>query len=306
MSTAPDSPYRGRFAPTPSGPLHAGSLLTALASWLCARAVGGCWLLRIDDLDRARCRQEHADQILRQMDTHGLHWDEAPRYQSQHVDAYREALQRLDAEGRLYRCGCTRALLAIEQRLGPDGPVYGGRCRNLSLEGERTSLRFRTEPGRMTLDDLRQGRIVRDISCDIGDFVLRRADGVIGYHLACAIDESEQGITEVVRGADLLGATFCQGLVLNALHRSAPAYCHLPLLLDAQGRKLSKQNHAVSIDSRSAIHNLYQCLRLLGQTPPHDLRQATIPALLDWAQLHWNMAKIPTGTLLENSLQVVD
>lgn len=285
--------YRGRFAPTPSGPLHAGSLLAALASWLCARAAGGHWLLRIDDLDRARCRPEHADQILRQLEAHGLYWDETPRYQSQHIDAYRAALAELDSEGCLYRCCCTRAVLTRAQRQGPDGPVYTGHCRDLSLDDERNSVRFRTEPGRMALDDLGQGRIMRDISLDVGDFILRRADGVIGYHLACAMDESHQRITEVVRGADLLAATFCQRLVLDALKQQAPAYRHLPVLLDTHGRKLSKQNHASPIDPDRATHNLHDGLKLLGQYPPGSMLAATVAELLDWARLHWDPARIP-------------
>lgn len=305
MNNISPSPYRGRFAPTPSGPLHAGSLLTALASWLCARVAGGCWLLRFDDLDRARCRPEHAAQILRQLEAHALYWDEAPRYQSQHVEIYRAGLARLDA-CLAYRCRCTRAILAKEQRQGADGPVYSGRCRELSIDGERTSLRLRTETGVMTLDDAGRGRIVRDISRDIGDFILRRADGVIGYHLACAIDESHQRITEVVRGADLLAATFCQRLVLDALKRQAPAYRHLPVLLDAHGRKLSKQNHAPPINPDRATHNLHDGLKMLGQNPPASMRATAVAELLSWAQLHWNPARIPFTLQAESSLSVVD
>lgn len=306
MNDSPIPSYRGRFAPTPSGPLHAGSLLTALASWLCARVAGGRWLLRMDDLDRVRCRPEYADQILRQLEAHGLHWDETPHYQSQHIESYRAALTELDSAGYLYRCGCTRAMLADMQRSGLDGPVYDGRCRNRSVGNARASVRFRTEPGKMVLDDLGQGSIVRDIRHDIGDFILQRADGVIGYHLACAVDESCQRITEVVRGADLLGATFCQRLILGALKRQAPAYRHLPVLLDPHGRKLSKQNHAPPIDAGRASHNLHDGLKLLGQNPPAGMQAATVTELLDWARLHWNPARIPPPSRTKFSLPVVD
>lgn len=289
------SDYRGRFAPTPSGPLHAGSLLTALASWLCARAAGGRWLLRIDDLDAARCRPEHATHILQQLQAHGLYWDESPRWQSQQVEHYRAALAMLESAEQLYRCRCTRAVLAREQHSGVDGSVYSGRCRQLGIRGGDTALRLRVAPGTAVLADAAQGRLTRDIERDIGDFVLRRRDGIIGYHLACAIDEHQQGITEVVRGADLIGPTFCQQQIFTALGLQAPTYRHLPLLLDAHGRKLSKQNHAPLIDPTQAPANLHASLRRLGQNPPDTLSTDTVDTVLNWALAHWNPSRIPSG-----------
>lgn len=303
MATSPD--YCGRFAPTPSGPLHAGSLLTALASWLCARSAGGRWLLRIDDLDAARCRPEHSTQILRQLEAHGLYWDDRPRWQSQHVEAYQDALRTLDAGGRLYRCNCTRAVLAREQIQGVDGPVYAGRCSSLTLPEAGAALRLRVVPGAATLADAAQGMLQRDVMRDIGDIVLRRRDGIIGYHLACAVDEQAQGISEVVRGADLIGATFCQQQVFEALSLTAPAYRHLPLLVDPHGRKLSKQNHAPLIDPARATINLLDSLRMLGQDPPGALAIAPVDAVLDWARAHWKPSRIPTHPVIRSSASVV-
>lgn len=290
--------YRGRFAPTPSGPLHAGSLLTALASWLCARRNQGTWLIRIDDLDTARCRPQYATRILSQLEAHGLYWDAAPDYQSRQRDCYHDALTQLEKAGRVYRCTCTRARIRREQRQAIDGPIYSGRCRNLDQSASRHALRLRAPEGTLTLDDRGQGRLTRDISRDVGDCVLQRADGVIAYHLACAVDEPRLGITEVVRGGDLIGPTFCQRLVLDALSQPAPAYHHLPVLLDQSGNKLSKQNHAAPIDDAKATANLYGALCQLGQSPPVELIGARVERLLDWALTHWDVAQIPATPTL--------
>lgn len=284
--------YRGRFAPTPSGPLHLGSLLTALASFLEARARGGRWLLRIDDLDRARCPAGLDGEILRQLEAHGLSWDEPPRYQSRHVDEYRGALERLRADGLLYACDCTRAALRAGAAEGPDGPVYAGTCRARSVRSPRSSLRLRVPDERLCFDDAGQGRQCRDLAREVGDFVVRRNDGVIAYQLACAVDESAQRITEVVRGADLLGSTFQQQVVMRALGHAPPRYRHLPVLADGRGRKLSKQNRAPAIDPAGGAGNLLQCLALLGQAPPGDLAGARAREVLEWALGHWSAAKV--------------
>lgn len=283
------SPYRGRFAPTPSGPLHLGSLLTALLSWLEARRQGGRWLLRIDDLDRPRCIPGAADEILRQLEAHGLLWDESPRYQSAHEDAYRAALAQLQAQGRLYGCRCTRARLTENSRSGPDGPVYDGRCRDSGTAfANRLALRFRVPQGHFGFADDWQGWQHRDLEHEVGDFVLVRSDGVIGYQLACAVDERDQGITDVVRGGDLLGSTFRQLLLLQALESAPPRYCHGPLLVNADGRKLSKQNHAAPITAERASENLLRCARLIGLTPPVFLQDAPPAEILTWCRAHWH------------------
>lgn len=257
----PSAPYRGRFAPTPSGPLHLGSLLTALASWLDARAQGGTWLLRIDDLDAPRCPPGADGTILDQLERHGLHWDEIPRRQSAHVEAYAAAHAGLARNGLVYGCRCTRAVLAAESLQGPDGAVYCGRCRDAALPTDGLATRLRVPEGRIELGDPVQGLLVRDAGSGIGDFVLRRSDGVIGYQLACVVDEHAQGITHVLRGADLIGSSLRQRLLQQGLGLPSPVYAHLPVLLATDGRKLSKQNGAAALDPRTPGTNIERCLR---------------------------------------------
>ncbi|HSW13186.1 MAG TPA: tRNA glutamyl-Q(34) synthetase GluQRS [Solimonas sp.] len=280
------APYRGRFAPTPSGPLHLGSLLTALASWLQARSQGGLWLLRIDDLDRPRCLPGADAEILRQLEQHGLLWDESPRYQTTHVAEYEEALARLADLGLAYPCSCTRARLATSSLPGPDGPVYDGHCRHAAASG-RCAIRFRLPPEMLQFHDGWLGLQRRQAEAEVGDFTLRRSDGMIGYQLACAVDEIHQGITEVVRGSDLLGSTFRQIAVMHRLGWVPPAYRHGPLLQDATGLKLSKQNHAAPLAPELASTNLLTCLRHLSQEPPTELDGAGVPPILAWALAHW-------------------
>lgn len=288
----PSAPYRGRFAPTPSGPLHLGSLLTALASWLDARAHDGTWLLRIDDLDAPRCPPGADDTILRQLEQHGLHWDETPRRQSAQVEAYAAAHAGLEREGLVYGCRCTRAVLAVESLPGPDGAVYCGRCREAGLPaGAGFATRLRLPTGRVELHDPVQGLLARDASAEIGDFVLRRSDGVIGYQLACVIDEREQGITRVLRGADLTGSSLRQRLLQRMLGQPSPAYAHLPVLLEPDGRKLSKQNGAAALDPRTPGTNIERCLRLLGQ--PSAETGVPVPELLAIARAGWQLQRVP-------------
>lgn len=290
--------HRGRFAPTPSGPLHLGSLLTALAGWLQARAAGGAWLLRIDDLDVERSRGDHAAVIQRQLEAHGLHWDEAVRLQSQHVAEYEAACERLSRAAPLYPCGCTRARLAQDSLPGIDGPVYAGTCREHPPETQRAAWRLRLDAGMLELDDAWQGPLRRELQHDIGDFVVRRADGQVGYQLACVVDEAAQRIDEVVRGADLIGSSFRQLYLQRLLGLPAPAYRHLPVLVGADGRKLSKQNHAQPIDAAHAGDNLHYCLTLLGQAPPRLLRRAAPAEILAWAQQNWDAQRLPSGAAL--------
>ena len=285
--------YRGRFAPTPSGPLHAGSLLTALASYLQARAAGGEWLLRIDDLDRTRCRPEYTETILRQLEAHGLHWDAAPRLQNRHVDDYEAAYAKLFAQGLVYGCSCTRAQLALTSLGGIDGTVYAGTCRGRSQAVHGMAARLCVAEIELEIDDVCQGHMRRRLDREVGDFVLRRADGQIAYQLACAIDEQAQGITEVVRGADLIGSSFKQSYLQRLLDLPRPGYLHIPILLGAQGHKLSKQNHAPSIDSHSVADNLLGSLSRLGQHPPAQLRRAAPAEILRWAVAAWDIQQVP-------------
>lgn len=287
--------YRGRFAPTPSGPLHAGSLLTALASYLDAKSHGGVWLLRIDDLDAPRCVPGAADEILRQLDAYGLHWDESVRYQSQHVHDYEAALSALQSRARLYRCTCTRVDLKRDSRPGPDDAVYAGRCRGANDDSPTHSLRLQMDAGTLELDDPCQGRLHRDRVRDIGDFVVRRNDGAIAYQLACVVDEAAQRITDVWRGADLIGSSFRQRHLQGLLGLPTPRYCHLPVLLDTDGRKLSKQNHAPPLTSSAVSEQLIHSLHRLGQALPEDLVDASPATLVAAAIKHWNPRAIPSG-----------
>lgn len=290
--------YRGRFAPTPSGPLHLGSLLTALASFLEARRQAGRWLLRIDDLDTTRVDAASEVRILKQLEAHGLLWDEAPRRQSEHREEYADALSSLDRRQLLYACECTRAVLAQNSLPGPDGAVYNGACRQRNLAPTDRSLRLRMPPQSLQFIDASQGPQSRRLDIDLGDFVLRRRDGIFGYQLACAVDEHAQGISEVVRGADLLSSTFFQIHLMHELRLQVPRYRHLPVLASPGERKLSKQNHARPIEEAHAAENLYLCLDLLGQNPAPALRRASVSDLLAWAQAHWRIESVPRRPML--------
>ena len=286
-------PYRGRFAPTPSGPLHLGSLVTALASYLAARHAGGVWLLRIDDIDGPRCRPEHVDTILRQLDQHGLHWDEEVRYQSQHEHDYQAAFEQLRDQGLCYRCICTRARLAESSLPGLDGPVYPGTCRDAEHSQADAAWRLRVPTGRISLDDALHGRIERDLDRDIGDFVIRRADGRIGYQLASVVDERQQRITDLVRGADLIGSSLRQKLLMQHFDHPVPNFLHIPVLLDGAGNKLSKQNHAAPINGATAAQNLIRGLNLLGQAQFAADWHGRIADILQRAIKNWDPTLIP-------------
>lgn len=285
--------YRGRFAPTPSGPLHFGSLMTALASYLDARQAGGVWLLRIDDLDGPRCVPGAAGIIQEQLRQHGLNWDETPYYQSQQQGAYEAALDTLRAQGLLYACRCTRRILRQTALPGPDAPVYPGTCRDAAVSEQPAALRLRLAEHVEEMSDRWQGPVSRDLQTQVGDFVVRRVDGQIAYQLACAIDEGQQRISHVVRGADLLSSSFAQRTVARCLELHTPDYGHLPVLVDAAGKKLSKQHHAPPIDGNRAAENLRVVLRHLGQaTPPAG---ASVGRIIESAISLWNPAAVPGG-----------
>ncbi|WP_420426829.1 tRNA glutamyl-Q(34) synthetase GluQRS [Algiphilus sp.] len=297
MTTSPR--YRGRFAPTPSGPLHLGSLLTAVLSWLDARAHDGDWYLRIDDLDTARCSPQHTQTILQQLQAHGLHWDGAVHYQSHALDSYKDALQQLCAAGHCFACVCTRKTLRESARAGAFGPVYPGTCRartvsSLMQAPERTAIRMRVPEGTTRVEDDWRGAQCYDWQQDIGDIILRRRDGIYGYALACAVDEARMGITHVVRGADLLAATPVHWHVMRCLGWRTPRSRHGPVVLRPDGAKLSKQNHARPIESEGAIANLQRCLSWLGM-PRHIIQETRSPeALLQAAVARWKTLQTTT------------
>ncbi|MFB1486026.1 MULTISPECIES: tRNA glutamyl-Q(34) synthetase GluQRS [unclassified Thiocapsa] len=288
-------PYRGRFAPSPTGPLHLGSLLAAVASYADARANGGVWLVRMEDIDRTREVPGAADAILRTLIAFGFEWDESVVHQSRRTDAYRDALDALAALGLTYPCGCSRTEVARAGRSGPEGPIYPGTCRaGLALGRRARTERFRTPPGALAFEDRIQGPQEQMVDEAVGDFVLRRADGIHAYQLAVVVDDALQGVTQVVRGADLLLSTPRQILLQRALGFDQPGYAHVPLVLDTEGRKLSKSMAAAPVDARDPLPALRAAWALLGQAPPPaDLR---VDAFWTWAIPEWRIARIPPKT----------
>ncbi|HXZ53282.1 MAG TPA: tRNA glutamyl-Q(34) synthetase GluQRS [Burkholderiales bacterium] len=283
-------PYIGRFAPSPTGPLHFGSLVAALASWLDARAARGHWLLRIEDLDKPRETAGAADTILRQLEALGLHWDGAVLYQSTRIASYEAALERLAARGAIYPCGCTRSEIA-DSALAIDGArIYPGTCRPGLPRGKparATRVRTTAEPVRFV--DRVQGEFVQSLEREVGDFVLRRADGPIAYQLAVVVDDAEQGVTDVVRGADLLDSTARQVWLQRLLAYPTLRYLHVPVAVNAAGEKLSKQSGAPPVEPGAAATSLAAALSFLGQHAPPGLGA---DELLQWAVANWDIARI--------------
>lgn len=287
--------YRGRFAPSPTGPLHLGSLLAAVASYADARAHGGTWLVRIEDLDRPREVPGAAADILATLAAFGCTWDAPVVYQSDRTDAYRAALGRLGTLGLTYPCGCSRTEIARLGRPGHEGPIYPGTCREGLPPGRRArTIRLLTIDRHIAFDDRIQGRQTQRIDQESGDFVLRRADGLHAYQLAVVVDDAWQGVTHVVRGADLLRSTPRQILLQQALELPRPSYAHVPLILDASGRKLSKSLAAAPVERTSPMPALRRVWALLGQEPlagttsVGDFWRAAIPA--------WRPERIPAQT----------
>jgi glutamyl-Q tRNA(Asp) synthetase len=266
-------PEVGRFAPSPTGLLHAGSLVAALASWLDARAHGRRWLVRIEDTDTPRCVPGAAQAILRQLAACGLHADAPPVYQSQRGALYQAALDRLIAQGRAYPCGCTRQDIAQvladhgQPRSRHEERVYPGTCRK-GLQGRTArAWRFKAEAGELRWLDRRLGAQQQDVSQAVGDFVLRRADGLWAYQLAVVVDDADQGVTHVVRGEDLADNTARQIQLQRALGLPTPAYLHTPLVRGLNGEKLSKQNGAQALDLSDPVRALSRAAAVLQLAP---------------------------------------
>lgn len=272
-----------------------GSLVAAVGSYLDARAHGGLWYLRIEDLDRPRCRPEATDAILQLLDAYGFEWDGEVLYQSQRDAIYHAAFEQLREQGDIYPCACTRSELADSRitpniQRAPDGAmIYPGTCRHALPEGrEPRAWRIRVDDEIIIFNDTLQGTIEQALAKTAGDFILRRADGLYAYQLAVVVDDAAQGITHVVRGADLLESTSRQILLQQRLKLTTPRYTHLPVVLDATGEKLSKQTHAIPLEIHEAIPALLCALDFLGQQPPIELRQARLSELWQWAIAHWS------------------
>ncbi|MGH8751633.1 MAG: tRNA glutamyl-Q(34) synthetase GluQRS [Burkholderiales bacterium] len=292
--------YRGRFAPSPTGPLHFGSLAAAVGSYLEAKAHQGEWLLRIEDLDPPREEPGAADAILRTLENCGMRWDGAIVYQSTRHDAYHAALHTLQQQGLIYPCACSRREISDSAVEGTDGPVYPGTCRN-GLPADKPARAWRVRTGGRVIEfgDALQGGIRQSLEKEIGDYVLYRADQVFAYQLAVVVDDAEQGITHVVRGADLLTSTPRQIYLQQLLGLPTPAYLHLPVALDSSGKKLSKQTYSPAVAEGQVMSWLYHALRFLGQNPPPRLAKASLESFWEWAILHWDVKKIPQARALQ-------
>ena len=276
----------GRFAPSPSGPLHFGSLVAALGSFLNVRRAGGVWLVRIDDLDTARNVPGAADAILRDLERLAMPWDGEVMKQTRRTDAYAAALDTLARRDRTFACACSRRDLV-------DG-VYPGTCREGLPPGRPArSVRFRVDADPLEFHDRIQGYSTQCLRTEVGDFVVRRADGIVAYHLAAVVDDAEQCVSEVVRGCDLLESTPRQMVIQRALGVPTPTYAHLPVATGADRRKLSKQTLARPVSAGSASAVLVDALEFLGQRPPRDLAGAGAAEIVAWAVASWNLARVP-------------
>lgn len=286
--------YIGRFAPSPTGPLHAGSLVAALASWVDARHHRGLWLLRIEDIDPPREIAGASDEIISCLSAHGLDWDGEISYQSTRGDHYDHALQTLDRKNAVYACSCTRKhLRAIASETQCN--AYPGTCRDLNLCETNNALRLKVADAEICFTDMVAGLCSENVASSTGDFIIRRRGPLYAYQLAVVVDDAQQGVTNVVRGADLLDNTARQITLQQSLDYPVPAYCHLPVVKTDDGRKLSKQTSALPLDSTRAVQNLQSAWKCLGQQP---VAQCASPsAFLESAIPQWRRDRIPA---LEN------
>jgi glutamyl-Q tRNA(Asp) synthetase len=296
MLSTPTNTYRGRFAPSPTGPLHIGSLVTAVASFLDARSQQGVWLVRMEDLDPPREQPGAADAIIRSLEAHGLCWDESLVYQSQRLDNYHALVQQLQEQDLAFRCNCSRQV--VKQA----GGIYPGHCRQQPPGDEQTcAVRVKTHqlPHQLTIDasiqyqDIFQGIQTQQVDKDVGDFIIRRRDGLIAYQLAVVADDIAQHITHVIRGSDLLDNTQRQLWLFQLLGSTPPAFGHIPIVVNQQGQKLSKQTYAPALDHNQASANLTRAMQLLHHPLPVSLHGAQPTEILQWGIEHWSRERIP-------------
>jgi len=279
--------YVGRFAPSPSGPLHFGSLIAAVGSYLQAKANQGTWLVRIEDLDPPREVAGASANILATLEAFGLHWDQEVIYQSQRSAAYQEAIAHLSQQNLTYYCNCSR------KQIHAHGDFYQGQCKHKQLTAENAALRVTTTtPVNYFIDEL-HGRIDINQQLAAEDFIIHRKDGLFAYNLAVVVDDIYQGITQVVRGADLIEPTGRQLYLFSQFAQPAPSYLHLPLVSNADGSKLSKQNHAPGLDNSKANTLLIDAFRFLALPVCNELEDLSIPQLLQWATEHWSVKNLP-------------
>lgn len=298
MSSSTSPSYIGRFAPTPSGHLHFGSLVAALASYLDARAVGGRWLLRMEDLDPPREMPGAQAAIVEGLQRYGFEWDGEMLRQSERHQAYEAVVERLLQAGLAYPCTCSR------KQLEPYPGAYPGFCRDARHPRENAAIRVRVPDLVYRFTDRVQGPYAQHLGRDVGDFVIRRRDGLIAYQLAVVLDDAWQGVTDVVRGADLLDSTPRQLYLQELLGLPKARYLHVPLIIQPDGHKLGKSYRSPPLEAKAAAPQLLRALRTLGQVPPEDLRTASPRDILDWGIAHWDPGLIPrTRTLAEAQLR---
>ncbi|MEE8388719.1 MAG: tRNA glutamyl-Q(34) synthetase GluQRS [Acidiferrobacterales bacterium] len=283
----------GRFAPSPTGPLHFGSLVAALGSYLSARQNQGRWLLRIEDLDPPREIPGATEQIIRTLDALGFEWDGAISYQSKRLDLYRDAVHQLEQAGMTYRCTCSRREITETGLPGLEGILYPGTCRTAKHQSTDSGIRVVTNDTSVVFEDKIQGRQEQRLQTDVGDFIVQRRGGLMAYQVAVVVDDADQGITEVVRGSDLLASTPRQIYLQRLLGLDQPDYIHLPVATNSAGDKLSKQTGAIAIDITEGSKALCAALEFLSQQPPPELSDAPTAEILAWGVKNWEVANIP-------------
>jgi glutamyl-Q tRNA(Asp) synthetase len=290
------STYRGRFAPSPTGPLHFGSLVAAVSSYLDARHNQGDWLLRMEDLDPPREIPGAADDILCTLEALGMHWDGPVVYQSQRNHIYEEALATLQDSGHSYGCACTRREIADSSMKAGSGNVYPGTCRHGITGGRRArSIRVQVYDRTITINDRLQDTLMQPLGRDVGDFIVRRADELFAYQLAVVVDDAEQEISHVVRGADLFDSTPRQVHLQQLLGYPQPAYLHIPVAVNAGNEKLSKQTHAQAINPGNWSTTLCDVLAFLNQQLPGSVEDASQEEFWQWAIKHWDTGSLPAA-----------
>jgi glutamyl-Q tRNA(Asp) synthetase len=287
--------YVGRFAPSPTGALHFGSLVAAVASYCDAKANNGKWLLRMEDLDKPREVKGAADIILQTLEAFGFEWNDEVMYQSQRSGYYTEALNVLQNKQLIYPCTCTRKEIADSSNsIGIDGVIYPKTCLKHVLKPNiNAAYRVMVLDNNITFFDAIQGEITQNLARDIGDFILKRADGLFAYQLTVVVDDAAQGLTHVVRGADLLDSTPRQIYLQQLLGFATPHYAHIPIAVNDAGEKLSKQTLAEPVSMRNPEHQLFEALSFLGQLPSAELKNATLAEIWHWAIANWQLENVP-------------
>jgi glutamyl-Q tRNA(Asp) synthetase len=288
-SQTANRPYIGRFAPSPTGPLHFGSLLAALASYLDAKHHNGIWLVRIEDLDPPREMPSAKEDILQALEVYQLHSDQAIIYQSQRSELYQQALTQLIAQKNTFPCTCSRKQLMVNKG------IHFGDCLS-AIQDKEFAWRFNCQslhqPDNSHFDDLLQGRFEQSLQRDIGDFVIKRKDQLWAYQLAMVVDDYLQGISHVVRGIDLIDSTLRQNMLQQALNYPIPSYAHIPVACAENGQKLSKQNLAPALDLNAPEETLWRALSWLRQDPPEKLQQCSVKEMLAWGVEHWQPLRL--------------